>query len=107
MVKLDIKKLRAINYPAAEFLLSEKGMTWDEAVDWVKSQGEDWRLPTLRELQAYAWQLKGYVQERYCWSGSLVSNAEGKVWAMDVCHGSSYSTLKDDPRPQAICLRRQ
>lgn len=107
MVKLDIKKLEAINFPAVEFLVSEDKMTWEKAVNWVKSQGEDWRLPYIGELQAHAWQLRKFVHEKYCWSGTLVSNSDDyKAWAIDVFHGSTYSTLKND-HCQVVCFRRQ
>ena len=63
---------------------SEKELTWKEAKEWCKQQGDGWRMPTRIEL------LQAYEDN---WSSTEVSGTAGSnykpnaycVWCVKVC----------------------
>ena len=41
----------------------EEKMTWDEAMEYAKGLGKDWRLPTIEECKTH----KGFAPDRNYW----------------------------------------
>jgi|688.fasta_scaffold00172_64 hypothetical protein len=62
----------------------EKMMTWYEAVEYVKSLGDGWRLPTKKELNQIYESNNDFIKDNY-WSGTEgVSNG---AWRQDMSDG--------------------
>jgi formylglycine-generating enzyme required for sulfatase activity len=60
-------------------------MTWDEANEYVKSLGEGWRLPSIKELKdAYDNKIEGFKSDYY-WTSNV--NTNGDINAIGVCFG--------------------
>lgn len=72
---------------------SEKEMTWDEAKDWCKKQGEGFRLPTNIELlQAFEGKIDGF-QSNYYWSSTEFGTYF--AWNVSFSNGGSANFNKN------------
>lgn len=61
--------------------VSEKELTWKEAKEWCKQQGDGWRMPTRIELlQAY---------EDNC---SSAEDSASAAWSVYFLNGTAYSS---------------
>lgn len=61
---------------------SKELMTWDEAMNYAKSLGDGWRLPTIEELkEAYKSKVKGFYRFFY-WSSSTCSQDTSSAWVV-------------------------
>ncbi len=80
---------------------AEKIMIWKEALEYAKSLGNDWRLPTIQEL----FSLIDYSKDRSTckipnsysssyWSSTVYMNNTGSVWLVDFHDGYVYNTYK-------------
>lgn len=66
----------------------EKPMTWHKAMEYAKSLGEGWRLPTRSELMdAYDSSVKGFIGSYY-WSMSTYVRDTTYAWLVDFDLGS-------------------
>ena len=58
----------------------ENPMTWDEAIEYAKSLGDGWRLPTRGELcDAYDNFIDGFKKNNY-WSSSTYAQGTNLAW---------------------------
>jgi hypothetical protein len=69
-------------------------MSWQEAIDWCKSMGDGWRLPTIGELRI-AWEqnVEGFASSSY-WSSS--EGNSNNAWSQYFGSGYQYDGNKDD-----------
>lgn len=68
----------------------DKYMTWHEAVDYAKSLGDGWRLPTRSELvNAYDSDVIGFKKNPY-WSSCTYAQASGVAWYVDFSYGNAF-----------------
>ena len=68
-------------------------MTWDEAMEYAKSLGDGWRLPSKEELkEAYDNKIEGF-KSGYYWSSSTYVKSTTNAWGVGLFNGSvnSYS----------------
>ena len=67
-------------------------MTFDEAIDYAKSLGEGWRLPTRGELcDAYDSSIRGFFNDYY-WSSSTYAQLTSLAWGVFFLDGDvSYN----------------
>lgn len=57
-----------------------KYMTWYEAIDYAKSLGDGWRLPTRGELiDAYDSGVRGFMNDDY-WSSITLAQTTTNAW---------------------------
>lgn len=72
---------------------SSKKMTWDKAVEYCKSLGEGWRLPTIAEM-FYIYENK-FITEDFYWSSS--EGTTGFAWYFNFTNGyaSNFGYKKD------------
>ena len=67
--------------------LIKNPMTWDEAVEYAKTLGEGWRLPTRSELiEAYDNKVEGFKSDGY-WSSSTYGQSIIIAWYVDFNYG--------------------
>ncbi len=92
---LHINQLDGVHFPEMDYQFANKEMTWQEAVDYAKSLGPGWRLPTKEELQAYAPQLSRSGREGGFWSGSTVSYNTDGAWVVNLGGGGTYGFIKN------------
>ena len=59
----------------------EEKMTWNEAMEYAKGLGEDWRLPTIEECKTH----KGFAPDRHYWSST--ENVGDRDY---VCYWNTY-----------------
>lgn len=72
----------------------EESMTWFEAVEYAKSLGEGWRLPTRSELiDACDNKIEGF-EAIYYWSSSTYAQSTNFAWLVDFSFGPVYSNGK-------------
>lgn len=73
-----------------------KPMTWDDAMEYAKSLGDGWRLPTRGELsEAYDNKIEGFILDDY-WSSSMYARATNYAWSVDFSKGYvDYYNKKD------------
>lgn len=72
----------------------QKRMTWHEAVDYAKSLGDGWRLPTRGELiDAYDSSVRGFMNDYY-WSSSAYAQGTSSVWSVNFGSGLVASNVK-------------
>ena len=75
---------------------NKKDVTWDEALKYAASLGDDWRLPTIEELETLinkgrrnpASDFPDMPSESF-WSSSSYVNYSGSAWG--VYFGSGYA----------------
>lgn len=101
---LQVNKLDEVHFPEMDYHLADKDMTWQEAVDYAKSLGPGWRLPTKKELQAYAPQLSRSGKEGVFWSAFSVSASTPYAWSVSLAYGNAYNDNKFNTR-QVVCVR--
>jgi len=64
--------------------VSEKELTWKEAKEWRKQQGDGWRMPTRIELlQAYEDNVDGL---------SSTEVSDSAAWSVNFLNGTAYSS---------------
>ena len=74
-------------------------MTWQNAIDYCKSKGEGWRLPTQNELMYY-WCVEPSIpadsklSADYYWSATELSTGSGSAWFVNFSDGSTSSFTK-------------
>jgi hypothetical protein len=74
---------------------ADKRMSWQEAVDYCKSLGKGWRLPTRIELiDAYDSKVDGFETDDYYWSSTTYVGSTGYAWSVYFGYGSVYSSYK-------------
>ena len=74
--------------------LPEKPMTWHEAVEYAKSLGDGWRLPTKEELEkAYVGKVEGFKSDGY-WSLSVAHLDTLNAWYVDFSDGVGHYYYK-------------
>ena len=74
--------------------LPEKPMTWDEAVEYAKSLGDGWRLPTKEELEkAYVGKVEEFYFRKY-WSLSVAHLDNLNAWYVDFSDGVGHYYYK-------------
>jgi hypothetical protein len=65
-------------------------MTWEEAIDYAKSLGDGWRLPTRGELcDAYDSFVDGFKKNNY-WSSSTYALTTILAWTVYFINGDVY-----------------
>jgi hypothetical protein len=65
----------------------EKPMSWYEAIEYTKSLGEGWRLPTVEELkEAYDNNVEGFQSFVY-WSSSTYAQPTIGAWGVSFSDG--------------------
>ena len=101
---LHVNELDEVHFPEMDYQFADKEMTWQEAVDYAKSLGDGWRLPTKQELQAYAPQLSKTVNEGAFWSASSVSYDTYSAWFVDLAYGGTFFNNKYATY-QVVCVR--
>ena len=69
----------------------EKIMTWYEAVEYVKTLGEGWRLPTIEELHEI-YNSKNNFTKDYYWS-STEGSGDG-AWGQNLSDGNQFNFFK-------------
>ena len=71
-------------------------MNWYEAMEYAKSLGEGWRLPTRGELSdAYDNKIEGFILDDY-WSSITYDQAQSYAWSVDFSKGYvDYFNKKD------------
>jgi hypothetical protein len=94
-----------VKFPKMEIHIAPIEMTWQGAVDYAKSLGDGWRLPTKEELQAFAPQLKKMGIEGPLWSGSTVSNFTGNAWFVYLGYGGTLNNIKYNNSYGVVCVR--
>ena len=101
-----VKNLNAVTFPAVEFHVNAKKMTWQEAMDYAEKLGDGWRLPTKEELQAYAPQLRELNCKGWFWSASTVSDNTNFAWYVNLANGTTYGFYgtKNDAY-SVVCVR--
>ena len=73
---------------------AEKTMLWKEALEYAKSLGSDWRLPTIQELLS----LIDFSRDKpackitnthcsYYWSSTTNAGNTSLAWSVDFLHG--------------------
>jgi len=69
-------------------------MNWHEAIDYAKSLGENWRLPTIKELLTLIDYEKAYPATMFpghksaaLWSSSVCADHTGYAWLVDFDYG--------------------
>ena len=68
-------------------IYSKNIKTWDQAMEYAKSLGEGWRLPTIGELkEAYESNVQGFLSRNY-WSLSTVGHDTSRVWYLNIWNG--------------------
>jgi len=88
MGKLATKKIISVEEPNLEWEknLPENLMTWEEAMEYAKSLGEGWRLPTIEELK-YAYNNVQGFQSSYYWSSSTYAQDINDAWGVNFSYG--------------------
>lgn len=99
-----VKNLNAVTFPAVEFHVNAKEMTWQEAMDYAEKLGDGWRLPTKEELQAYAPQLRELGCKNWFWSASTVSYDTYYAWYVNLALGYTYNLNKNIAN-SVVCVR--
>lgn len=75
---------------------SKKLMTWDEAMEYAKSLGDGWRLPTRAELvDAYDNKVEGFHPD-YHWSSITYSRNTNNAWCVNSYDGHVSNGSKID-----------
>jgi hypothetical protein len=93
---LELEEVKTITENGLEWgLHAEKEMTWPEAMDYVKSLGDGWRLPTIKELVAITDYSKinsvthlGFAPDRYYWSSAEYTGYKDFAYYWDTNDGS-------------------
>ena len=71
-------------------------MNWHNAVEYAKSLGEGWRLPTRAELiDAYDNNIKGF-KDSYYWSSSTYDETFDYAWDVNFKGGHVDGTRKSN-----------
>lgn len=64
-------------------------MTWHEAMEYAKSLGDEWRLPTRGELiDAYDSSVRGFLSVSY-WSSSTYAQSTSIAWYVSFYGGNA------------------
>lgn len=86
--------------------VADKRMSWDDAMEYAKSLGDGWRLPTKFELQAIAESLPetSKLKQLICWSASTQSCSTAYAWRVDLFLGATYYNGKPDSNA-VLCVR--
>ena len=78
--------------------ISPKGMTWQEAKDYVASLGDGWRLPTRTELLTLVDDTKydpacsvfPDCPSEWFWTSTLRAGSSSYAWSVDFYSGYAY-----------------
>jgi hypothetical protein len=75
-------------------------LPWQEAIDWCKTMGDGWRLPTIGELRiAYEQNVEGFASSSYWSSSEYDSN---HAWYQYFYNGyQNYTNKTTNPRVRA------
>lgn len=69
-------------------------MTWDEAIEYAKTLGDGWRLPTKEELEkAYVGKVEEFYFRKY-WSLSVAHLDNLNAWYVDFSDGVGHYYYK-------------
>ena len=80
-------------------------MTWHEAMDYVNSLGNGWRLPTKGELdEAYRAKVKGFQSDGFCQILSTYAQGTNDAWYMSFYDGCAHHNNKNY-RNHVRCVR--
>ena len=101
---LHVNELEEVHFPEMDYQFSGKEMTWHDAVKYAESLGDDWRLPTKEELQAYAPQLSKTGKKSAFWSASSVPNFTGNAWIVSIADGYT-GYYNENYTCQVVCVR--
>lgn len=72
----------------------EKPMSWHDAMEYARTLGYGWRLPTKEELKdAYYNKLEGFQSSNY-WSSSMYAQDTNNAWYVDFYNGGVYNFYK-------------
>jgi hypothetical protein len=83
----------------------ENPMTWEEAIDYAKSLGDGWRLPTRGELcDAYDNFVDGF-KKNYYWSSSTYAQGTSSAWLVSFTTGGVYGLDKTTNVFYVRCVR--
>lgn len=78
-----------------------KKMTWDKAIDYCKSLGEGWRLPTITEM-FYIYENK-FITEKCYWTNT--ESEYNYAWAFDFSDRQSYGYGYKDAKEYVRAIR--
>jgi len=87
----------------------EQQCTWQEAVDYCRGKGDNWRLPTENELYYY-WCVEPSVRvldpfmEQNYWSSTTNASNAGQAWTFDFGYGIANKKGKTE-RLYVRCVR--
>ena len=70
---------------------TKENLTWYEAVDYCKSLGEGWRLPTIVELMLI--NEHNLIEDGYYWSSTEYDNVS--AWKFNFLFGTAYNNYKN------------
>jgi hypothetical protein len=85
--------------------IPQKRMTWYEAIEYAKSLGDGWRLPTRGELcDAYDSFVDGFKKNNY-WSSSTLAQSTNHAWNVDFNNGLVNYDDKSDYYYYVRCVR--
>jgi hypothetical protein len=73
---------------------SDKLMNWYEAVEYAKSLGESWRLPTIGEMQEVYNIRKEEFTKGYYWTSSTTDSNNG--WFVNFAYASMIEYVAMD-----------
>jgi formylglycine-generating enzyme required for sulfatase activity len=72
----------------------DTSLNWYEAMEYAKSLGEGWRLPTRAELiDAYDNNIQGFKSDYY-WSSSTYAQGTDSAWGVNFALGYVYYSYK-------------
>ena len=95
-------KIKLVELPDEfEIYVTDKEMTWQEAMDYAESI--DMRLPTKFELQAIAESTDEFNHLGWFWSSSSHSVTNTGAWAVYLNHGDMFSNIKSNSL-SVICV---
>lgn len=89
-------KLKSEEKPKLEWqpIPFENSMSWEEALKYVKTLGDGWRLPTRAELiDAYDNKVQGFHSNNY-WSSSTYAQNTNYAWLVHFYYGYVYYSNK-------------
>lgn len=86
-----VKAKRGVQYNDKVVLLAVDGSagTWNEAVEYCKSLGDEWRLPTINEMK----EIKVKLQDNAYWTSEEVNEKRAKYFAYSF--NDAYSSSKN------------
>jgi len=87
-------------------------MTWDKAIEYAESLGNNWKLPTIEELTtlidysriAPATTFPSHESNHF-WSSSVYAGSTGSAWIVAFAYGYAVSYAKHNTN-RVRCVRR-